>query len=120
MSSRLQEREEFIYNNPNDPRVSWSRLELVDAFRQAGLEVKSDNLEKVEIKRLVSAADIEGWFAEAEAGRPPGYGSVLAAEFSREELKRIRKLFEEQLCGRTVTWFRVNIYITAEKIRKAR
>ncbi|MBA7550548.1 hypothetical protein ES705_43065 [subsurface metagenome] len=115
LSSRLQEREEFIYNNPCDARVNWGRRELLDAFMQAGLIVKSDNPEKVEIKRLISAADIDGWFAAAEAGRAPGYGSVLAVEFSREELQRIKKLFEEQLCGRTVTWLRVNLYITAEK-----
>jgi len=115
LSSRLQEREEFIYNNPDDPRVNWGRRELLDAFRQAGLEVKSNSPEKVEIKRLISAADIEGWFAAAEAGRPAGYGSFLAAVFSREELKRIKRLFEEQLSGRTVTWLRVNLYVTAEK-----
>jgi len=120
MSSRLQEREEYIYNNPGDARVNWDRQELVDAFRQAGLEIKSDNLEKVEIKRLISTADIEGWFAVAETGRPPGYGSCLAGEFSREELKRIKKLFEEQLGGRTVTWLRVNLYVAAGKARKAR
>lgn len=119
LRSRLQEREEFIYNNPDDARVNWGRRELLDVFRQAGLEVKSDSPEKVEIKRLISKADIEGWFVETEASRSPGYGSVLAAEFSREELKRIKKLFEEQLCGRTVTWIRVNIYITAEKSGKA-
>ncbi len=120
LGSRLQEREEFIYHNPDDSRVNWNRQELLDAFRQAGLEVKSDSLEKVEIKRLMSAADIEGWFAESETGRPPGYGSILAAEFRREELQLIKKLFEKQLGGRTVTWFRVNLYIAAEKIRKGR
>lgn len=115
LSSRLQEREEFIYNNPDDTRVNWGRRELLDAFRQAGLEVKSDSPEKVEIKRLISKADIEGWFAAAQADRPPGYGSLLAAVFSREEVDQIKNLFEEQLIGQTVTWFRVNLYITAEK-----
>ncbi len=120
LKNRLQEREEFIYNNPGDARVNWGRRELLDAFRQAGLEVKSDSPEKVEIKRLISKADIEGWFAAAETGRPAGYGSLLAAVFSREELERIKRLFEEQLIGRTVTWLRVNLYVTAGKDRKAR
>jgi putative ATPase len=118
LSSRLQEREEFIYNNPDDHRVNWKHQELLTAFKEADLEVKENNLEKVEIKRLISAADIEGWFAAAQAGRPPGYGSFLAAVFSRGELKRIKRLFEKQLSGRTVTWLRVNLYVAAGKARK--
>jgi putative ATPase len=101
---RLIQAEEAIYLKAGDPLVNWQAADLGRALEEAGFREVSIADEVQEEDRLVSAATLDRWFGESQAGERPSYGQYLRRHLAAEELAGVEALFRRQLAGQTVTW----------------
>jgi putative ATPase len=108
---RLVEAEEAIYLQASDPFVNWQVAELGRALEEAGYEEVAIEEEVPEEARLVSAATLDRWFGEPQAGERPSYGQHLRRHLAGPELAQVEALFRRQLAGQTVTWRTHIVYV---------
>ena len=101
---RLVEAEEAIYLEPGDPLVNWQAADLHRALEEAGFREVATEDEIQQDERLISAATVDRWFADAEAGERPSYGHRLAQYLDGRELAEVEALFRRQLPGQAVAW----------------
>jgi putative ATPase len=108
---RWQQAEEAIYADADDPLVNWDEHDLREAFHSAGLTVAVQR-ETEETETPITAAMIERWFTPVSSGRP-AYIDRLAALLTGPEIAEIKKLFERQLTGQSVSWQSRTLFFTA-------
>jgi putative ATPase len=101
---RLVEAEEAIYRQADDPLVNWQATDLGQALEAAGFEEVAVEDEVLEDERLISAAALDRWFSDSEAGERPSYGQHLGQRLTSSERAEVEALFRRQLSGQTVTW----------------
>ena len=116
LARALQEAEEAIYANPDDPMVNWDAEALRQAFLEAGLTPVRVEVQRMVSEQFITAERVARWFSSASHPRP-SYAQHLARRLSPEEIATVRGLFERQLMGKTCTWQSTVAFVVAEKPR---
>ena len=114
LTQRLRLAEEAIYDDPDDPMVSWDASDLLAAAAAAGLEATADPVEASR-QVVISAAVLERWFDDTPGDRL-SFGQRLALLLTPEELTQVRALFSRQLRDQTVTWSSRLVYLKARRL----
>ncbi len=116
LAARVQEAEEAIYADRDDPLVNWAEDDLRPAFLAANLtEVTVESAETVAEARI-SPAQLDRWFSPAPAGERPSYAQRLAARLNADELAAVEALYRRKLTGATVPWRSVTAYVVARVV----
>jgi putative ATPase len=102
LARKLQDAEEAIYADPDDPLVNWDAKTLARLFEEAGFRVEMEPIVR-ESQVRVTPALLERWFAAEGTGRP-SYRQRLAQRLTEDELARVEALFRAQLLNRTLPW----------------
>ncbi len=100
LAEKVRRAEKAVYSAPDDPRMHLDLEVLEHGFRELGLETVAaeSTLETVQLK--VTPELVVQWFSGG--GGPTSYESRLAGSLTADELAAYRRLFEEQLIGRTL------------------
>jgi putative ATPase len=114
LTQALQQAEEAIYANPEDPMVNWDLEDLRQAFVEAELDSVRAEPEQVVSEQFITADQVGRWFSDAPRARP-SYAQHLARFIPADEIPAIRALFERQLVGKACTWRSVVIFLLATK-----
>jgi putative ATPase len=104
LRQRLVEAEEAIYWEAGDPLVNWQAADLGQVLEEAGFREVTVEDEVQEDERLISAATLDRWFRNAEAGGRLSYGQHLRRYLADGDLVEVEALFRRQLTAQTVTW----------------
>jgi putative ATPase len=117
---KLEEAEERIYGNPEDPRMGWDEETLLAEIRDAGFEEAQGETRRVTFRRVVRAADLERWLGGAASpgeGKPssPSYGEQARGFLGAEGLERLKDLCRLQLQDREVEWARTVVVVGARR-----
>jgi putative ATPase len=116
LGRRLAAAEGEMFRDPKNPGWSWGKEELMDALRQAGFQAQPPQEETQQQERRIQREDLDRWFSFPAAGKAPAsYAQRLAGRLNPGELEQLRRAFEEQLAGRTVSWTTVVLYLRARK-----
>ena len=116
---RLQQAEEAIYADVDDPLVNWHESDLAAFFEGVGCAVQSA-IEAERNNLLINEALLNRWFAQetkAEGKAKPSYAQRLQSHLSTEELELVRHEFELQLTNQTVEWQSKTVYLEARIIK---
>jgi putative ATPase len=112
----VSDAEESIYKDDSNPLVNWDETDLDARLKEAGMENVRVGLDKTSEQRLVSADQLERWFAPklSSQGRM-GYGQrLLEAGLSASELKQIAVLYSRSMLDQEVSWDVSTAYILAQ------
>jgi putative ATPase len=101
LAKKLQQAEEAIYVNPEDPMVNWDVADLGRWFSQAGCKANT-NIEVSETQALITMAMLDRWFTPNPS--QPSYTDRLANILSAKEITTVERIFRTQLLNQTVTW----------------
>ena len=112
LPEKVQAAEEAIYDDPDDPLVSWDEDLLKTALHEAGFDVVHAQRARQTEQRQLTAAHLERWFAtETVAGGRPSYAARLrAAGMDDEEVAQIEQRYRQQLQDETVAWETTLVY----------
>ena len=117
LNERLQQAEESIYADADDPLVNWDEGDLVGFFEGAGCAVETA-LETERNSVQVNEALLARWFAqENRVGKAkPSYAQRLQSHLSVAEVDIVRNEFEQQLVNQTVSWQSKTVYVKARLV----
>jgi len=115
LRAKVEQAEEAIYLDEDDPLVNWDMAALEDALREAGFAEVKIVTERVPEQRRITAAHLERWFDEEEqTDQRPSYAQRLReGGLEPEELERVATLYRRQLEDELVTWHSTQFYVTA-------
>ena len=105
--------EEAIYAAPDNPRVNWEAADLKHMFAAAGFGSVQVWVEAVQSQRHIEPRHLAHWFNPGGEKRHT-YAHYLTQHLDEDELRRVRKLFEQSLANRAVTWTTSQVFIVAE------
>ena len=104
---RLQQAEEEMFTDEDDPMVNWDVDDLPGWGEAAGFDVQSST-ERWETEICLTPAVLERWFA-TDLPRL-SYGQRLAGTLSKEELTLLRSLFERRL-HQMIAWKTTTVFV---------
>lgn len=113
LGERLVAAEEAIYAAPDNPRVNWEAADLKHMFAAAGFGSVQVWVEAVQSQRHIEPRHLAHWFNPGGEKRHT-YAHHLTQHLDEDELRRVRKLFEQSLANRAVTWTTSQVFIVAE------
>ena len=113
LGERLVEAEEAIYAAPDNPRVNWDAADLKLMFAAAGFGSVQVSVEAVQSQRHIEPRHLAHWFNRGGEKRHT-YAHHLTQHLDEDELRQVRKLFEQSLANRTVTWTMSQVFVAAE------
>lgn len=115
LAARVQEAEEAIYADPEDPLVAWDEEALRLVLVAAGLaDVKVESAETVAEVRIGPAL-LDRWFASPALGARLSYAARLAGRLDSDELAAVEALYRRKLTGAVVGWRSVTAFTTGRK-----
>ncbi len=112
LGERLVAAEEAIYAAPDNPRVNWDAADLKQLFAAAGFGSVQVRVEAVQSQRHIEPRHLAHWFNPGGEKRHT-YAHHLIQHLDEDELRQVRKLFEQSLAHRAVTWTTPRIFIVA-------
>jgi putative ATPase len=115
LAARLRAAEEAIYDDPDDPLVTWAEDDLQATFVASGLDDLAVETQETSSELQITRALLARWFDPAPYGARPSYAQRLARILSAEEILQTRTAFERALLGRAVPWRTVTIYVVGRK-----
>ncbi|MBI4584491.1 MAG: AAA family ATPase [Planctomycetes bacterium] len=102
LARRLREAEAAVYSDPEDPRLAL-KAEALEAFaRKAGFTEISYEKTAETVKQKVTPELLGRWFSEDRGQGRDSYEEKLLRFLSRAEVAAYRRLFQEQLLGKTL------------------
>ena len=105
---QLEKAEETLYNNPQDPMLSWDAADLQRYFERAGFVCKVE-VATFDSEMLISPALLQQWLSKESK-----YRSCLVKQgLSHVEIEHIQRLFQQQLSQKTVLWTRSIAFVEA-------
>lgn len=112
LGERLVAAEEAIYAAPDNPRVNWDAADLKQLFAAAGFGSVQVRVEAVQSQRHIEPRHLAHWFNPGGEKRHT-YAHHLIQHLDEDELRQVRKLFEQSLAHRAVTWTTPRVFIAA-------
>lgn len=115
LAGKVEEAEEAIYHDPEDPLVNWDVADLEVTLHEVGFESVQLQVERQTEERRITTGQLARWFEADEVyeGRP-GYGRRLHATGLRaDEVETVTRLYRRQLEGETVQWESQLVYVVA-------
>ena len=113
LGERLIAAEEAIYAAPDNPRVNWDAADIEQMFADAGFGAVQVRVEAVQSQRHLEPRHLAHWFNPGGEKRHT-YAHHLTQHLDEGELRQVRKLFEQSLANRAVTWTTPQVFIAAE------
>ena len=113
LAQRLIAAEEAIYTDADNPQVNWDIADLEQLFTEAGFGRVQTRVESVQTQRHIEPKQLNHWFNPGGEKRHT-YANYLAQHLDEDEVHRVRKLFEQNLANRTVTWTSHQAFILLE------
>lgn len=115
LTGRVQEAEESIYNDSDDPLVNWDISELEQHLQLAGFTEVNVQVEKQIDQKRLGADHLKRWFGpdEPDSVRSTYGQRLIEAGLPEESVKRVAALYGRQLRGQVVTWHSRLAYIQA-------
>ena len=114
LGARLVAAEEAIYAAADNPRVNWDAADIEQLFAAAGFGAVQVRVEAVQSQRHIEPRHLAHWFNPGGEKRAT-YARHLTQQLDDGELRQVRKLFEQRLANRTVTWTTPQLFITAQE-----
>ena len=114
IGERLVAAEEAIYAASDNPRVNWDAADLEQMFAAAGFGAVQVRVEADQSQRHIEPRHLAHWFNPGGEKRHT-YAHHLAQHLDDGELRQVRKLFEQSLANRAVTWTTPQVFIVAAK-----
>jgi len=115
LAARIEVAEEAIYAREDDPWVNWDASDLETAFREAGLQVLSLDVETLRGELLITPALLAHWFDLEAKGARPSYAQHLLAQLAPDEVERFRELWASTHLNQTVVWASRIAYLVARR-----
>ncbi len=107
----LEDAEEGIYNDAENPRSNWTPATLRTELESANWNITRWQIKEFRTPTLIRSAQIEQWF-ETPANSPhSSYGQRLSANLSSEELNYLRNIFRNEVAGKVVEWRSVCLFM---------
>jgi putative ATPase len=115
LREKVEQAEEAIYLDENDPLVNWDAAPLEEALHEAGFAEVKVVTERIPEQRRITTAHLERWFDESEqTDQRPSYAQRLReGGLKPQELERVANLYRRQLEDELVTWHSTLLYVTA-------
>jgi putative ATPase len=104
---RLQQAEDVMFTDENDPMVNWDVDDLIGWGEASGFDVQSST-ERWETEICLTPAVLERWFA-TDLPRP-SYAQRLSGTLAKEELLLLRSLFERRL-HQMIAWKTTTVFV---------
>ena len=89
--------------------------DLETAFREAGLQVLSLDVETLRGELLITPALLAHWFDLEAKGARPSYAQHLLAQLAPDEVERFRELWASTHLNQTVVWASRIAYLVARR-----
>ena len=112
LADRVVAAEEAIYSDADNPRVNWSAQDLQRLCQEAGFESVTCQVETFTATRRITLQQLGHWFGPGGDKRPT-FARYLRRHLAEEEVREVRKLFENELANRNATWTMVYAFLTA-------
>ena len=112
LRARWATAEELLYGNNRDPMVNWSPRDLKQALVSAGFQRVKVSAHETLDELLITAGQIERWFAPTDQG-PSRYGEALQARLTSAEIAQIEELLRRQVAGQVLPWRRTVAFVRA-------
>ena len=121
LESDLQERvvqsEEAIYADPDNPRINWDVDSLEEMFAAAAFDALHLQVDTSESNRRITPQQLGHWFNPG-GEKHHTYASYLRQQLDEEEVRQLRRLFENQLTNQTVSWSSTQVFLVADAADK--
>lgn len=105
----LQRAEESIYEDTNDPKTNWDVDTLVEGLSDFEGKLLWD-CEKQETEVSLTEQVLQRWFPTEY--QPRSYETRLRTFLSDDQVKDVKRLFEQKLSGRTVAWSSTTLFLS--------
>ena len=115
LRAKLCEAEERIYADTDDPMVNWDTDDLSQWFQEAGFKLPVIELMEQCSAYTVTAGMIERWFTRTSDPHRPSYADRLSERLSKDEIGRVRSVFEAQLKSQSIRWHSWYCMVYTEK-----
>jgi len=112
LADRVVAAEEAIYRDPDNPRVNWSADDLRQLCQEAGFASATCEHETFTAARRITLQQLGHWFSPGGEKRPT-FARYLRRHLEEQEVRQVRKLFENELANRDATWTTTYAYVTA-------
>jgi hypothetical protein len=107
----LEDAEEGIYNDAENPRSNWTPATLRTELESANWNITRWQIKEFRTPTLIRSAQIEQWFETPENSPHSSYGQRLSANLSSEELIYLRNIFRNEVAGKVVEWRSVSLFM---------
>lgn len=114
LAKRVEEAEETIYQNTENPLINWNERDLKNLLKKESFEKVEIQLGEHKRDKRITASLIDHWFSPKE-GEKASYADHLLKRVSREELREVQEYFKDRLKGRIVPWFSKIAYISGRR-----
>jgi len=109
----IGEAESALYSAPHNARASLDEAGLAALFQAAGLEVREARAVSFERDQLITAEQVDAWFARGTDS--PSYADRMALALDDELLSVLQTLYRSQLAGQVVKWASQVAFVVAQR-----
>ena len=113
LQERIVRAEEAIYVDPDNPRINWDVDSLEEAFAAAAFDGLHLQVDTSESGRRITPQQLGHWFNPG-GEKHHTYASYLRQQLDEEEVRQVRRLFENQLTNQTVSWSFTQVFLVAD------
>jgi putative ATPase len=115
LAEQVEEAEEGIYIDPDDPLVNWDLADLERLFIESGFEEIQLQADKQLDQRRIQGEQLDRWFGagSSPSGKISYSGRLSEAGLSKKEVNAVEKLYRRKLRGQIVTWRSEIAYLLA-------
>ena len=112
LAERVQQAEETIYADIENPQVNWEGDDIAEFARQAGFESVNCQIQTFTSARRITLQQLGQWFSPG-GEKLRTFASYLSQQLNEEEIRETKKLFERQLANKEVRWTTSYALVTA-------
>ncbi len=111
--ARLQEAEEAVYADPNDPALRWDAADLGAALEAAGYAHVRVEARRHTYQQRISHELLAQWFDAGTRASRSSYAECISQLLEPHGVATVRRVFMEQLRERSVDWTSTVVYARA-------
>jgi hypothetical protein len=110
VTRKLEDAEESLYTNQDNPAVSWDKDSFADLLGKSGFTDSRIEEETLDQTRIIRSTDLRHWF-DTESG----YRKALQKVLGEDELEEIYRLYERELADSEVRWSRRLLFVNSRR-----
>ncbi|MEM8857811.1 MAG: AAA family ATPase [Chloroflexota bacterium] len=114
---KVRPAEDQIYQNPNNPMVSWDSADFERVIEKTDYRVIYKLKEPLFSQRVINRDQLTSWFKSSNQSEPPTYVDFLMREnLSEDEVLEVKNAYFSHLAQKTVDWkIEVAFWVLARK-----